>query len=91
MEKRMMDRLASITDLPGEPIPGQTLVELCGTGRVLIEHHKGVTEYGESLIRVKVKFGSICVMGSSLELKHMTRGQLVISGCIECVRLERGC
>lgn len=91
MRKSMMDRFSSITDLPGEPIPGQPLVELCGTERVLVEHHKGVTEYGETMIRVKVKFGSICVTGSGLELKHMTKEQLVIGGCVECVRLERRC
>ncbi len=90
MARNMIERLSSITDLPDEPIPGQPLLELYGTHRALVEHHSGVTEYGENRIRVKVKFGDICIEGTNLELKRMTKGQLVISGCIQCVQLNRG-
>lgn len=90
MARNMIERLSSITDLPDEPIPGQPLLELYGTHRALVEHHSGVTEYGENRIRVKVKFGDICIEGTNLELKRMSKGQLVISGCIQCVQLNRG-
>lgn len=76
-------------DLPEEPIPGQPLVEIAGSNRVLIEHHCGVTEYGRNQICVKVKYGKLCVQGKGLELARMTRSVLIISGCIDCVRLER--
>ncbi len=85
MGNRIMDRL----DLPGEALPGQPVVELVGTDRVLIEHHGGVTEYGCCRIRVKVAYGAVCVSGHRLELKRMTRDQLIISGRIEGVALER--
>ncbi len=85
MTNRIMERL----DLPGEPMPGQPVVELVGTDRVLIEHHGGVTEYGCDRIRVKVAYGAVCVCGNGLELKRMTREQLVIGGKIDRVVLER--
>ncbi len=85
MAYRIMDRL----DLPGEPMPGQPVVEIAGTDRVLIEHHGGVTEYGCCRIRVKVAYGAVCVSGDRLELKRMTQDQLIISGRIDCVSLER--
>lgn len=85
MANRLLDRL----DLPEEPGPGRPVVEIAGTDRVLIERHGGVTEYGSSQIRVKVRYGSVCVTGSGLQLKRMTREQLIICGCIDCVRLER--
>ncbi len=85
MKSGIFDRL----DLPGEPMPGQPVVEIAGTGRVLIEHHGGVTEYGCSRIRVKVGYGAVCVCGTDLELKRMTKDQLVIGGIIDCVSLER--
>lgn len=80
-----MDRF----DLPDEPLPRETLVEIAGYRRVLIEHHCGVVEYGCNLICVKVKFGVISVMGQNLELTRMTGQQLIVSGCIDSVRLER--
>jgi sporulation protein YqfC len=79
-----------MADLPDEPEPGLPLVEIIGHGRILIENHKGVTEYGKELIRVKVKNGSVCVCGKDLELARMHKGVLIISGNIENIQLCRG-
>lgn len=86
MGKRdLWDRL----DLPGESLPGQVVVEISGENRVLIEHHCGVREYSRERIGVKVKYGVLQVCGSCLELRCMTREQLVISGKIDCIVLKR--
>jgi len=81
----LWDRL----DLPGESLPGQVVVEITGENRVLIEHHCGVREYSRERIGVKVKYGVLQVCGSCLELRCMTREQLVISGRIDCIVLKR--
>lgn len=85
MKERFLDRL----DLPEEPGFGETLVEVTGHRRVLIENHRGVTQYGSCRICVKVKFGCVSIMGGGLELTLMTKDQLIISGCIETLQLER--
>ena len=86
MGKRdLWDRL----DLPGESLPGQVVVEITSENRVLIEHHCGVREYSRERIGVKVKYGMLQVCGSCLELRCMTREQLVISGKIDCIVLKR--
>ena len=91
MEKkgRILERLTSAADLPDESVPGLPLVEIAGCGRVLVENHFGVTEYGQNLIRVRVKFGDVCVCGSFLELSRMTKGQLIIRGRIDQISLNR--
>ena len=81
----LWDRL----DLPGESLPGQVVVEITGENRVLIEHHCGVREYSRERIGVKVKYSMLQVCGSCLELRCMTREQLVISGKIDCIVLKR--
>lgn len=86
---KWVKRLTSAADLPDEAVPGQPLVEVFSSFRVLVENHMGVTEYGDSVIQVKVKFGSICVCGTNLELALMTKGQLIITGCIESIQLNR--
>lgn len=85
MRENWMERL----DLPGEPGPTQSVIEIVGTGRVLIEHHSGVVQYGTRQICVKVRYGIVEICGQDLELKRMTGQMLVISGCIDSVRLER--
>lgn len=81
----LWDRL----DLPGETLPGQVLVEITGENRVFIEHHRGVREYSREQIGVKVKYGVVQICGSCLELRYMTKDQLVISGKIDCIQLIR--
>lgn len=76
-------------DLPGEVLPGQPLVEITEDCRVLIENHSGVTLYGYREIHIKVGFGKVCISGSGLELARMTKQQLVITGHIDCVTLQR--
>lgn len=85
MAKYWMDRM----DLPQEQLPGQPLVEIYGYKRVLIEHHQGVTEYGQNCVCVKVKFGAVFVEGRELVLSSMNRYTLVISGWIDGIRLQR--
>ncbi len=89
-QKTALEQIASAVDLQAEPFPGMPLVELLGDRRVLIENHQGVTEYGCNQICVKVKFGQICVCGSSLKLARMTKQQMVVLGNIDSVSVIRG-
>ena len=86
---RLLERLAEELDLEEESIPGQSILELLGDGRILIEHHLGVTQYSCEKICVKVKFGYIAICGCRLELARMTRQQLVITGRIDAVTVHR--
>lgn len=90
MLRKSMEKLLLGADLPGEIVPGQPLLELAGNTRVLIEGHSGVLEYGSERIRVRVKFGNLCISGRELELARMSGDQLVILGRIEAVVLEGG-
>ena len=73
-----------------EALPLQTVVELLGEHRVLIEHHRGITEYSRQRIQARVKYGIICVCGGDLQLCKMTADQLVIMGRIDSLTLFRG-
>lgn len=86
--ERLWERLTEAAELGQESMPGETVVELLGTRRVLIENHLGVSGYCAERVIVHVKFGWVCVSGSNLELLHMTRSQLVIRGQISGVSLQ---
>lgn len=89
-QKSFAQRLIEGADLPGESLPRQPLLELCGDRRILIENHGGVTEYGKERIRVRVRYGAICVSGEELRLCRMSGQQLVIMGRIDTVTVVRG-
>ena len=85
-----LEKMAYAMDLPGEALPGQPLVELIGHGRVLIENHRGVVQYGDTEICIRVSYGCIRVCGRELRLMRMNRQQLIISGCVDNIILCRG-
>lgn len=89
MKQDLLSRLTEDLELPGEILPGQSLVELVGDSRVLIENHQGVTEYSRCRIGAIVSFGRVLVCGENLELARMTQRQLVITGRVEGVTLMR--
>ena len=86
----ILDRMAIAVDLPGEAIPGYPLIEIAGERRVLLENHKGVVQYGDTAICLRVSYGFVKVHGCDLRLIRMTRQQVIICGRIESVTLCRG-
>jgi sporulation protein YqfC len=81
----LLDRL----DLPGETLPGQVIVEIAGENRVLIEQHRGIREYTRERISVCVRYGMLEICGQGLELRSMSREQLIVCGQIDSVTLRR--
>ncbi len=88
--KRFWERIAEQADLPGEGFWGESIVEIVGDRRILIENHKGVTEYGHERICVRLRCGDLTVYGKHLELAKMTKEVLVITGAVDNVALQRG-
>ncbi len=84
-----LEQLNEKTGLRSQQLPEQTIIEIAGDRRVLIENHYGVKEYSHEKIMVNVKFGCVCVDGCKLELMRMSRDQLVICGEINHVSLLR--
>lgn len=87
--RMFLERLAEEAEIAAEGAADQSVVELAGDRRVLIENHFGVMGYSAERILVKVKFGCVCVCGSGLQLIRMTREQLVIRGRIDGVSIQR--
>ena len=84
-------RLTEGMDLAGESLPGMTVAELAGDRRMLIEGHRGVTEYCRERVTVKVGYGLLSITGCGLELRQMSRQQPVISGRIDAIAIRRKC
>lgn len=85
-----LERLTRAAELPGESLPGLPIIEIAGDRRVLIERHKGVLEYDCNQIRIRVSYGSVCVCGCQLEISQITKAQLVVTGKIQSVTVQRG-
>ena len=84
-----IQRIVNATQICGEALPHVPIIELAGDKRVLIEHHDGVVEYDTERITILVKYGTVCIQGGDLRLKQMTKEQLVATGRIDSVQIQR--
>lgn len=66
------------------------VVELGGDRRVLIEHHRKICRYTREEILVAMEYGQLRIQGQGLELAQISLAQLVITGRIDSLSLERG-
>ena len=84
-----LQRLSDTISRANDMLPGMPVVEMVGDRRILIENHRGVVQYGTEEICVKVKFGIVRILGSRMELAKMTKEQLVITGIIKSLAVQR--
>ncbi len=89
--QNLLRHMLSSAELPGELLPGTPLMELIGSSRFLLENHRGVTEYTQERIQVRVCGGIVSVSGRCLTIAQMTAKQLIITGHIALVELQGRC
>lgn len=75
--------------LQAQPIPGNTIVEILGDSRVLVERHSGITSFSEMAVCIKTSYGNVQVSGNGLKIVCVSKDQLVIIGCINTVSIIR--
>jgi sporulation protein YqfC len=88
-ENRWNGRIEKMMNRLDEPVPGETLVELYGGRRVLIEHHRGIIAYCREKIQIRGKHHVLCIQGSCMEISRMSADVLVVSGKIDGIFLVR--
>ena len=89
-DKSFLQQLLDQSDLAEENIPGKPIVELLGDCRILVENHRGITEYGLERICIKVCYGIVQVTGCNLRLRQVTNRKLLITGKIQGLDILRG-
>lgn len=89
VEKGFLDRITNGLGLPAEVTPGNSLVELIGDRRVLVEQHRGICVYGSNEVVVKIPLGKLHICGNGLVLQCVTRQRLIICGQIDSVAIGR--
>lgn len=72
-----------------DTVAAKPLIEIYNYTRVLIENHCGILCYAREKVQIRMRHGSLCVCGENLELKRISREQLVVTGAIHGVSLQR--
>ena len=80
--KNFFNAVADTVGLELESLPGVPLVEICDNRRVLIENHLGILSYSCREIHIKMRYGRLCICGEKLEVRRMSKEQLIVTGHI---------
>lgn len=86
--KSFPEWLCRVLDIQAESFSAAPRITLSGSGRVLIEGHHGLLEYGPGRVAAARAGGCIMVNGEGLELVTMNDRELVVAGRIWAVELE---
>lgn len=65
------------------------IVTVLAFERMTVEGHKGVSEYSENQVAVKMKGGTLYVTGEKLEITEINAEELILTGKIASVAREK--
>lgn len=83
-------RIAEFFSIPADVVAGVPKLTVIGCRRVLVENHRGITEYGREVIEINGGRVKLRIHGRELELVVMNRNELLIHGSILAVEFEKG-
>ncbi len=81
--------VADVLEFPPEVAMDLPKITLAGQ-MLLVENHKGIIEYSNQKIRLKVGGGWLEINGQNMILKAIRNEELAISGKVEKLILETG-
>lgn len=88
MGKRVSSWKKGVThalDIPADVLLDELEMRFEGSGKIMVENHKGIVEYNSKRLRFKVRNGEVKVEGDDLVLDGFAFGQLVVEGKITSI------
>ncbi|MEW9124819.1 MAG: sporulation protein YqfC [Thermotaleaceae bacterium] len=87
--KEIKESLSELLELPKDIILDLPRITLLGDMQMYVENHKGIVEYSQIRIRVKVKNGILRITGKELSIKSIVTDEIIICGSIESVEFTK--
>lgn len=86
---RISNKINNLLEMPREVSESTPKVTIISFDEMLIENYKGILEYEEFYIKIKVSIGTININGFNLELEQVTEDDISVKGKIESIDIER--
>lgn len=87
--KKFTELLAESLGMPKDVMMDLPRVSICGDREIYIENHKGLLEYSDNMIRVKMNDGIIDISGTGLRIIIMEQDRMVVNGVLENINYEK--
>jgi len=80
---KIKEKIASAMNAPKDLFLGETKTTIFSNNELLIENYKGILEYSDDIIKIKLKEKEVILTGDSLEINEMTDDMITITGTIK--------
>ncbi len=87
--RKFREYAADLFRLPKDVIMDMPRVSICGDKEIYVENHKGIVEYTDICIRIKMNDGIISIFGNKLRIITLETERMVINGDFERVEYEK--
>lgn len=82
----LRDRLVSLLELPGDAMLDVARITLVGDMEMVIENHRGLTEYTPDRVVLTVPEGQLMIDGAELRIGAISPDQIILLGQIRGMR-----
>ena len=86
--RAVAEELSDRLGLPGDLIFGSAKITVIASKRILVENHRGILEYGNERIVIRLDRAKLCLSGSGFEISAMNKNQILICGKLQCADWE---
>lgn len=82
----LRDRLVSLLELPGDVMLDVARITVVGDREMVIENHRGLTEYTPNRVVLSVPEGQLSIDGEELRIGAISPEQVILLGTIRGMR-----
>jgi sporulation protein YqfC len=86
--QRLQKKLANLLEIPDDIVLDLPRITLLGNMQMLVENHKGIIEYTNDFVRIRLNRGLLVIVGESLSLGNLQAEELIVEGEITALRFE---
>lgn len=80
-------KLAQFLEIPMDTAVDWPKIVMNANRNIIIQNHRGVIEYDQTLVRINTKLGEIKISGNNLALLSALKDEIIVEGRIGRVEL----
>ncbi len=85
----ILTKIARSTGLPEDLLRDLPCLRMEGSGRMIVENHKGISIFTDTQLRFRTSLGTVNVTGSGFVLEGIGNEGLVLTGNIEGIEFKK--
>ncbi|GEA16477.1 MAG: hypothetical protein PWR22_434 [Moorella sp. (in: firmicutes)] len=84
--RRLEKAVTEYLELPADAVLDLPRLTLVGNSRLVVENHRGISEYQPDLVRLRLSTGELEIKGTGIILREIKPDAIALEGTIQSLR-----